>query len=133
MQLRVHESVNATDDVQERRPIGAYLLEAGKISEENITRALHLQDEQSEQEKIGSILVKLGLVSERDVAVSLSEQLNVPVVCRGHYPDQPVHVTAMSGNFLKKRKTVVLDEDDAALTLAMADPLDDYTIHALQL
>jgi hypothetical protein len=32
VQLRVHESVNATDDVQERRPIGAYLLEAGKIS-----------------------------------------------------------------------------------------------------
>jgi len=52
VQLRVHESANATEDVHERRPIGAYLLEAGKLSEENITRALRLQDEQSEQEKI---------------------------------------------------------------------------------
>jgi general secretion pathway protein E len=133
VQLRVHESANATEDVHERRPIGAYLLEAGKISEESITRALRLQDEQSEQEKIGSILVKLGLVSEHDVAASLSEQLDVPVIGRGNYPDQPVHVTAISGSFLKNRKTVVLDEDDAALTLAMADPLDDYAIHALQL
>jgi len=133
VQLRVHESANAKEDVHERRPIGAYLLEAGKISEENVTRALRLQDEQPEQEKIGSILVKLGLVSERDVAASLSEQLDVPVVGRGHYPDQSVHVTNISGNFLKKRKTVVLDEDDDALTLAMADPLDDYAIHALQL
>jgi len=133
VQLRVHESANATEDVHERRPIGAYLLEAGKLSEENITRALRLQDEQSEQEKIGSILVKLGLVSERDVAASLSEQLDVPVVGRGNYPDQPVHVTSISGNFLKKRKAVVLDEDDAALTLAIADPLDDYAIHALRL
>jgi len=133
VQLRVHESANAIEDVHERRPIGVYLLEAGKISEENITRALRLQDEQSEHEKIGSILVKLGLVSERDVAASLSEQIDVPVVGRGNYPDQPVHVTAISGSFLKNRKTVVLDEDDAALTLAMADPLDDYAIHALQL
>jgi len=84
VQLRVHESANAIEDVHERRPIGVYLLEAGKISEENITRALRLQDEQSEHEKIGSILVKLGLVSERDVAACLSEQLDVPVVGRGH-------------------------------------------------
>jgi len=101
VQLRVHESANATKDVHERRPIGAYLLEAGKISEENITRALRLQDEQSEQEKIGTILVKLGLVSEHDVVASLSEQLDVPVVSRRHYPDQSVHVTNVSGNFLK--------------------------------
>jgi hypothetical protein len=59
VQLRVHERANEAKDVHERRPIGAYLLEAGKISEENITRALRLQDEQPEQEKIGSILVKL--------------------------------------------------------------------------
>ena len=131
--MRVHKSASTTEDVRERRPIGACLLDAGKISKENITRALRLQDEQSEAEKIGSILVKLGLVSERDVAESLSEQLDLPVVGSGQYPDQPVHVTRISGNFLKKRKTVVLDEDDDALTLAMADPLDDYTVHALQL
>ena len=133
MQLRVHKSASTPEDVRDGRPIGAYLLNAGKISKENITRALRLQDEQSEQEKIGSILVKLGLVSERDVAESLSDQLDLPVVGSGQYPDQSVHVTSISGNFLKKRRTIVLDEDDDALTLAMADPLDDYTVHALQL
>lgn len=133
MQLRVHKSASTSEDVRDGRPIGAYLLNAGKISKENITRALRLQDEQSEQEKIGAILVKLGLVSERDVAESLSDQLDLPVVGSGQYPDRSVHVTSISGNFLKKRRTVVLDEDDDALTLAMADPLDDYTVHALRL
>ncbi len=133
MQLRVHKNAVTSVDVSTRRPLGNYLLDSGKISDDNIERALRLQREQPEQEKIGSILLKLGLVSERDVSESLSSQLDLAVVSSNQYPEQSVQVTRISGTFLKKRKAVVLDEDDDALTLAIADPLDDYAIHALEL
>jgi len=133
VQLRLHDGAREHAKAAARRPICDYLESAGKITADNVARALRLQEEQPEQEKIGSILVKLGLVSERDVTDSLAEQLSLPVVTRNGYPEEPVHVTEISGNFLRHRKTVVIDEDDEALTIAMADPLDDYAVRALGL
>ena len=133
MQLRIHHGPGREDTAAEHRPICRLLLDSRKISEDHVERALALQREQQEQERIGSILVKLGLVSERDVAESLAEQLDIPLVERNGYPEDPVASTDISANFLRKRRTVVLDEDDDALTLAMADPLDDYVIRSLTL
>ena len=133
MQLHLHECAVEKKASQSRPPICEYLLGSGKTSEEHVSRALRLQREQSEHEKIGSILIKLGLVSERDIAESLSEQLAMPLVAENCLPDERIHVTEISENFLKRRKTVVIDEDDTSLTLVMADPQDGYTVSALKL
>jgi len=131
--LQLHESATPVRSDAGKRAICEYLVEAGKLAADNVTRALRLQTEQQNNEKIGSILVKLGLVSERDVAEGLSHQLGLRFVDRSRFPAEPVGGSDISMNFLKKNLALVLDEDEEAVTLVMADPRDDYVIEAVRL
>jgi len=117
----------------EQPPLCGLLVDCGKLESTDVDRALRLQKEQDDWERIGSILVKLGLVSEKDVAESLSNQLRLDLVDRSEYPDERPNGTNVTERFLKKNKALILDEDDDTLSVAMADPLDDYVIDALKL
>lgn len=134
MHLQQHQ-LGSTKPVaaQRRAMICEYLVKAGKLSPENIGRALRLQAEQNQREKIGSILVKLGLVSERDVAEGLRDQLGLRLVDRHLLPATSAAKSEISFNFLKKHKALVLEEDKSTVTLVMADPLDEYVIDAVKL
>jgi general secretion pathway protein E len=109
------------------------LVDSGKLDSSDADRALRLQREQPDWERIGSILVKLGLVSDVDVTESLAGQLGLDLVTNSEYPDELSGDTGITGRFLKLNKALVLDEDEAALTVAMADPQDEYVIDALRL
>ena len=76
---------------------------------------------------------KLGLVSERDVAEALAQLLDLPLAGEADYPDLPLHGERVSANFLKEARILPLAETDDGLAVAMADPLDRYTIGAMQL
>jgi len=117
----------------QKRAICDCLVDAGKLEPGNAKRALRLQQEQGQREKIGSILVKLGLVSEHDVAESLSKQLDVRLVTKQKFPDAPPAESRISQRFLKENGILVLDENDADLTLVMSDPQDQYLRKASQL
>jgi len=117
----------------ERPPLCGLLVDAGKLERDDVDRALHLQREQDDWERIGSILVKLGLVSERDVAESLCGQLGCDFVDKSAYPDQVPPGNRVTARFLKKHRALILDEDDQVLSVAMADPFDEYVIRALGL
>jgi general secretion pathway protein E len=117
----------------EQPPLCGLLVDAGKLEAFHVDRALRLQREQDDWERIGSILVKLGLVSERDVAESLAGQLGLDLVDKVDYPDDVPGNGEITQRFLKKNKTLILDEDDDDLTVVMADPLDEYVVDALKL
>lgn len=132
MQLQLHKGGKPNEQEADQRAICSYLVNAGKLSADNRDRALHLQREQDEWERIGSILTKLGLVSEHDVVVGVGQQLDIDLVDGNVFPDCTSE-TIVSGNFLKKNKTLILDEDDENITLVMADPMDKYVIEAMSL
>jgi len=67
------------------KKIGEILIEAGKVSERDIDRALLAQREMGE--RIGQVLIKLGLVSELDMIQALSQQLDIPVLLGPDYPE----------------------------------------------
>jgi general secretion pathway protein E len=121
----------ATSD--SRKPLGWYLVDAGKLNRANAERACRLQHEQEQWEPIGIVLVKLGLVSERDIAESLSAQLSLPLADRKDFPDELPIDARISHKFLKDSRTLIIDEDDEHLSVAMADPLDQYIKEALAL
>ena len=132
VQLQLHNSKRSDDQEIDRGAICEFLVGAGKLSEENRDRALHLQREQDDWERIGSILTKLGLVSEHDVAAGLGQQLKIDLIDGDAFPSCASE-TEVSGSFLKKSKALILDEDDENVTLVMADPLDKYVIEAMTL
>jgi len=117
----------------ERPPLCGLLVDTGKLESSDVDRALRLQREQDNWERIGSILVKLGLVSDIDIAEGLAGQLGLELVDKSAFPDEVRGDTDITQRFLKKNRTLILDEDEVDLRVVMADPLDDYVLDALKL
>ena len=114
-----------------RKRLGEILIERGKLDEAGLERALRLQQET--HEKLGSLLVTLGLVAQREVAEALALQLDLPLVEAKGYPELPVLEERISARFLREARALPLFEDEDELTLAMADPTDNYTISAFEM
>jgi general secretion pathway protein E len=111
--------------------LGELLVEQGKLDAAGLTRALRLAE--ASQQRCHSLLVKLGLVPERDVAAALAQLLQLPLAGPADFPDVPVHGDRVSVNFLKQAHVLPLAETEDGLAVAMADPLDRYTVGAMQL
>lgn len=112
------------------RRLGEMLLERRVITGDDLERALDIQKERGE--KIGKILVDLGFAAQRDVLTTLSEQLNVPWVTLEGPPLVTPETEKLSGRFLRQSRCLPIGQDDGALTLAMADPLDFETLSAVR-
>ncbi len=111
--------------------LGELLVAHQKLADADLQRARRVQE--GTGENLDSLLVKLGLVSERDLAEALSTQLKLPLVQPADYPDTPVTNSGVSARFLKESRAIPLFEDEQGLTVAMANPTDDYVLAALRL
>jgi general secretion pathway protein E len=117
----------------EKKALCEYMVEAGKLSRDDVSRALRLQQEQDEKERIGSLLVKLGLLSDRDVAESLSKQSGLPLIEKKEFPDDLPVDKRVSLQFLKEHQALLITEDDDQIVVVMADTGNQYVIDALRL
>jgi len=111
------------------KPLGALLLELGKLDTATLERALSLQRLQGE--RLGNILTGLGVLSDTDKVSALAEQLALPVATSEDFPEEPVLAERISSKFLKEARVVPLADTPEALFVAMADPLDQYVLRAL--
>ncbi|TVR63640.1 MAG: type II secretion system protein GspE [Candidatus Competibacteraceae bacterium] len=111
--------------------LGEMLVERQKLADADLQRARRVRD--STGESLETLLVKLGLVSERDLAEALAARLNLPLVRPADFPDTPATDGAVSPRFLKESRVVPLFDDEQGLTVAMANPTDDYVLSALGL
>jgi general secretion pathway protein E len=111
------------------KKIGEILIEAGKVSERDIDRALLAQREMGE--RIGQVLIKLGLVSELDMIQALSQQLDIPVLLGPDYPEAPVTLTEIPEIFLVSNGVVPVKRTDEEVVFAASIPQDAYLKKAL--
>ncbi len=118
------------DDGIEKR-FGERLVQLGKLDDGGLQRALRARADS--EEGLHLLLPKLGIVSETDVADALAAVLDLELLSPKDYPDDPVYDNRLSVNFLKSSRIIPLGDTDQALTVAMADPRDDYAINALRL
>jgi general secretion pathway protein E len=107
------------------------LVQQGKLETRDLERALQLQQESAES--LETILVKLGVVSERDVAQALASHLGLPLATARDFPEVPIGEGRVAPKFLRQHKVLPLAEDDTTVTLAMADPLDNFAANAVAL
>ena len=113
--------------------LGAILLYRGKIEEAELERVLRLQAASSRPERLGSLLSTLGVVSARDIAQALAVQADMPYVEASAFPDIPILEERISARFLRDARALPIEEDEDTLTLAVADPTDDYVRHSFEL
>ena len=130
--MAIQETVAPPDEAGEvDHALGDLLIERGRLDAAGLGRALRARE--SSHERLNMLLPKLGLVSERDVAEALAQLLDLPLASEGDYPDLPLHGERVSANFLKEARILPLADTPDGLAVAMADPLDRYTIGAMQL
>ena len=112
----------------EQRLIGA-LQARGKCTPGDLARARKLAEDGGDPLRL--MLVRLGLVSERDMAAAAAEVLGLELIGAEDYPEEPVAEELLSKRFLKDARVVPLLDDDDGLAVAVADPLDEFTVRAL--
>src|ERR1700751_6012799 len=115
----------------EHRLLGDILLDSGKISTEDLARALELQKKSAD--RLGKLLVDLGMVTERDLLTALGQQLQLPVIDGSEFPPLPPELKSLSPRFMRSGKFFPLDQRDGELYVALADPLDQETVESIPL
>ncbi|MEZ5931993.1 MAG: type II secretion system ATPase GspE [Alphaproteobacteria bacterium] len=111
--------------------LGRLLIEADRLDAAGLQRAERAR--QAGGEPLHLLLPKLGMVSEQAMAEALAEALDLPLVTASDYPDMPVRGDSLRVSFLKASRILPLDETEAALVVAVADPRDEDAIKALRL
>ncbi len=106
------------------RTIGAILLDAQRITDAQLSTALHHQTGTSK--KLGEILVELGFLTREDVARALATQLNVPFAELGEtYTLRPEEVSLLPDAIVRRYcMFATRTGDQKRTTLIMRDPLD---------
>ena len=105
--------------------IGDLLIQAGAITEEQLSDALEKQ--RGTGKKLGEFLVEQGIISDERLAQALSAQLGYELVdLQAIQIDQNVTKLIKGSDMLKKNKCFpfAIDEVTGAIKLAMVDPLD---------
>jgi general secretion pathway protein E len=103
------------------------LLEHGQCDARAMTRARLVANETGE--RIDSALMQLGLVSERGLALGFAALLGCRLVGPERYPlTEPLFADVLSARFLRNVRALPIELSDGLLVVAMADPLDEFTI-----
>lgn len=127
----VHQAVDATLEAVITPRLGELLVQAGKLSQRDLDRALAAQQEVSSL--LGHVLVSLGLVSELDVVHTLSNQLKLPFIGGDDFPAVPPDVEGLLPEFLIANHIYPLRVLDDQLDVVMTAPQDAFVVKALRL
>jgi general secretion pathway protein E len=117
-------------EATERKSFEDLLLGRGRVSADDLRKVRLLQQERGE--RLERLLLDLGFISEDDLISLLSEHLGVPLVGRKEYPSVPVVLPSVNLQFLRHAKILPLEIQDGTLTVAMADPSELDSLHALE-
>jgi len=109
--------------------LGPLLIERGALDQRSLERARRVAVET--EARLDAVLTQLGLVSERALAEATAALLDLQLAEPAHYPDGPVLAERLQARFLRKARALPLALSERGVVLAMADPLDRFTVAAV--
>ncbi|MGH9144062.1 MAG: hypothetical protein ACRD2I_23240, partial [Vicinamibacterales bacterium] len=104
-----------------RKKIGECLIQAGLITEEDLSVAL--TEHKRTGERLGVVLVRMNLATEKQIAKALAFQLGFPYINLAENPPDPTAVILIPKDVALKRICVAVRLEKNLLTVAMSDPL----------
>jgi type IV pilus assembly protein PilB len=104
-----------------RKKIGECLIQAGLITEEDLSTALI--EHKRTGERLGVVLVRMNLATEKQIAKALAFQLGFPYINLGENPPEPAAVVLIPKEVALKRVCIAVKLEKNLLTVAMSDPL----------
>ncbi|WP_044339500.1 GspE/PulE family protein [Rossellomorea aquimaris] len=115
---------------QERKRLGDLLVESGLLTEEKLQTALR---EKGIDQKLGDAILQKGYITEQQLIEVLEFQLGIPHVSLFRYPFDPKLFHLIPKEVAKRNLIIPLKKEGDKLFVAMADPMDFYTIEDLRL
>jgi general secretion pathway protein E len=119
--MRSHDRL---DDLAE------HVIASGQCEARTVARARSVAAESDQ--RLDTVMIQLGLLSERGLAQAYASLLGCAVAVPSRYPDaEPVLPAELPGLFLRNARAIPVAIAGRTLTVAMADPLDDFTVAAI--
>jgi general secretion pathway protein E len=109
--------------------LGATLVDSGAIDRRTLDRARRVAAETGS--RLDQVLTQLGLMSDRRLAETLAQLIAAPVVAPSDYPDIPLFEDRLRAKFLRRARALPIAANEDRATVAMADPLDAFTLNAI--
>ena len=111
--------------------IGEWLVNANKLQQADLDQALAINNHNSNG--IGPLLVRLGLVSDKDLTAAYARRYGLSVMQDEELPAAPVDNDALSVKFLTAANIVPISETTDRISIAIANPEDQFTIRAVEM
>lgn len=115
---------------QMRRRLGDLLVETGLLSEDLLQATLA---EKAAGQKLGDALLQRGLITEQQLIEVLEFQLGIPHISLYRYPFDTKLFTLIPKETAKRNLVIPLKKEGEKLFVAMADPMDFFTVDDLRL
>lgn len=106
------------------------LIERGLLTREGAERII--QASEASGASFTAAATRLGLLTERDLASAFENLLEVEAVDRDRFPAIPLLPVEINVRFLKSRRLVLLGVNDASISVAMGNPLDERAIAGVE-
>ena len=111
--------------------LGTILVKAGKITDEQLTKALELQ--QKTDEKLGQILVRMGAISDEDeLSEFIGKQLNMGALRLSDIELNPEVVKMIPSDIARKFNVIAITKLGKTLVVAISDPNNIYVLDAIK-
>lgn len=115
---------------QARKRLGDLLVETGLITAEQLQLTLA---DKAEDQKLGDALLQQGLLTEQQLIEVLEFQLGIPHISLYRYPFDTKLFTMVPKDMAKRNMVIPLKKEGDKLFVAMADPMDFFTVDDLRL
>ena len=130
VQENIEEASTEPTDFETR--LCDYLVEQGRLKEEDLKRGLRLNKE-SFGVSLVPLLVRLGLASERDVVQSMHELLEYPIINDKDFPENNNVDVEFPIRYMRESQFVPIEETDEQLTVVMVYPYEAYLTKAIEM
>lgn len=113
-------------DRNKRKRLGDMLIDAQKISSEQLCCALDIQ--KSTGKRLGEVLVSEGFIAQEDIIRLLETQLGIPRIDLKRFMIDAKSVKLVPENIARKHELIAVQNDGVFITVAMSDPLNYFAL-----
>jgi len=111
-------------------PLGKVLLNAGLITEEQLSSALRKHFETGR--RLGQILISMNVIRSEDVGMMLEKKLRIPYVSLRQFKPSRHILRLFTLEFIQMRRVLPLESVGSKLRLGMCDPYDIRTLDDIE-
>ncbi|MGL5530868.1 MAG: GspE/PulE family protein, partial [Culicoidibacterales bacterium] len=114
---------------QQKKRLGDLLVDAGKISQYDLAKALHIQ--KTAGKKLGEVLIELAMITEDEIIEAVVQQTGITAVELGEIEFDRKVLKLVPEQLCEKYSLIPFGFIDNKIQVAMADPLNIYALDDL--